>query len=623
MNERISTGVFASCLVAAVVSAKAFAIGLLLLCAGADGQAVMISPSPVLDELVEKAAANQEQHDGEHALLEGTIGRTAESMRRESVVPDRGTWTDREPSDGSGQKTADAVETLMENIDRPTFGLALRPEAAEFEELARDHAHFSRTVIVDNRELRSRVVDGVSVRGSDALARRQLELRESLQALSDRDGLPTLLEHPDPRVRTLVLGAIFQRENPGDLPLIASRLDDGALTFPDLHNAITSQPGPRPMGELESPQSVGEVARAMLALWGVSPHAYRHRVTTEDFDRYWGRFRGRDHSADWFLFKISRATRRTSPLRPDFHDDVERVVAEMNALPANERAWVQLFVHVGSFTDLEVVLPEATIVKSLKEVGAEKLVRFLERERVSDDPALWFDDPQNARRSLYGQMAHFILFRANDFLRPEDAPRLLACEERERRDVDRNGVVTPWWAAAAAELVHEGDSAEAASIVDEALRRFPLSRLGGRDQAVLMGVVWSMNGMGEQNLLVDWFYAAQELVLREGRNEPNHGPAGFLRLVDQSDRAEKSDLLAVLAADERFFLTDWPVLRVMLEMTNAELRRPLVSPDEMFDGRRGDNTEALARWRGLLREHFSKAEPALDDPEKFDRELSD
>jgi hypothetical protein len=80
-----------------------------------------------------------------------------------------------------------------------------------------------------------------------------------------------LLKHPDPKVRTLALGAIFQREDGRDLPLIASLINDSALTFPNLHNVIGSGGGPQPLSEFEDSQTVGYVAQAMLAFWGV-PH---------------------------------------------------------------------------------------------------------------------------------------------------------------------------------------------------------------------------------------------------------------------------------------------------------------------------------------------------------------
>ena len=46
----------------------------------------------------------------------------------------------------------------------------------------------------------------------------------------ERDMLITLLGHPDPRIRTLALGALFIREDPQDLPLIARLKGDHAAT---------------------------------------------------------------------------------------------------------------------------------------------------------------------------------------------------------------------------------------------------------------------------------------------------------------------------------------------------------------------------------------------------------
>ena len=131
---------------------------------------------------------------------------------------------------------------------------------SQLERMVQRCSHFARTAIIYNRQLR--------LWEEDLLVAQQNRLVRELRALSgNRESLVTLLEHPNPRVRTLALGALFEREDGRDLPLIASLVDDEAPTFPDLHESMNSMGGPRPMSELESPQTVNDVAQAMLKFW--------------------------------------------------------------------------------------------------------------------------------------------------------------------------------------------------------------------------------------------------------------------------------------------------------------------------------------------------------------------
>jgi hypothetical protein len=84
------------------------------------------------------------------------------------------------------------------------------------------------------------------------LAAEQLRLGKELRELSgDQNSLVALLQHPDPKVRTLALGAIFEREDGRDLPSIATLINDSAPTFPNLLESLNQQAGPRALAELE------------------------------------------------------------------------------------------------------------------------------------------------------------------------------------------------------------------------------------------------------------------------------------------------------------------------------------------------------------------------------------
>jgi hypothetical protein len=206
-----------------------------------------------------------------------------------------------------------------------------------FEQMAQTYSHFSLTVVIQNRPLRlwtpmEETKPGTNLPAiwkpqNNPLAVEQLQLVKELRALSgNRQTLAALLKNSNPKVRTLALGAIFQREDGRDLPLIASLINDPAPTFSNLHESMSSMAGPRPVPEVENPQSVGDVAQAMLAFWGV-PHngmpvgmsfgrMDRTGINTNNFAEYWKKYAGRECSASWLMVKMKRATRQTTPIQP-------------------------------------------------------------------------------------------------------------------------------------------------------------------------------------------------------------------------------------------------------------------------------------------------------------------
>ena len=395
-------------------------------------------------------------------------------------------------------------------------------------------------------------------------------------------------------------------EDPQDLPLIASLVDDTMQTMFDIHDSMNSQPGVRPLGEIESPQTVGDVARSMLVFYLQAAHLER----ASRFADYWLPRQGRTTCAGWFLVRFRRATRQTSSLKPEYHEDVKRVLSEINALPLAERAWTQVYVFCdGRMTDLENLLPEAACVASLRAVGSDQIVQFLQRKPVTQDPDLWFDGADRVR--VFSRMTHFVLRHAPELLRVQDAPVLLECEKDPLRS--SNGVLQgtfPAWAAAAAELTSQDDPAAAKAIIDAALLRFPLDGIrGGEEQAALIGALFRCAAATEQQSIVDWFYQAQAKATRDIQDGSNHGSVAFLRQAREAKRSVTRAMLAAIVADRRFNQTDYWTLEALLKMANADLTEPLVSTREMSDAwpprQRLDQEATQARWRGILARHYA------------------
>jgi hypothetical protein len=88
--------------------------------------------------------------------------------------------------------------------------------------------HFATDDIVKNRW-------SESGRWPVGLLEEQQHVVEQLRSASrDRRALRNLLTDADPKVRTLALGALFMREDPQDLPLIARLMGDTSATIPRL-----------------------------------------------------------------------------------------------------------------------------------------------------------------------------------------------------------------------------------------------------------------------------------------------------------------------------------------------------------------------------------------------------
>ncbi|MGO8746910.1 MAG: hypothetical protein ACLQNE_13065 [Thermoguttaceae bacterium] len=468
------------------------------------------------------------------------------------------------------------------------------------EDGARTYSHFATGDIVYNR----RTSPG---RWPPALYEEQARLLIDLRAWAKHaEAVRSLISHADAKVRTLALGVLFVHEDPQDLPLIASLVDDKMPTILNIHDSSSSQGGVRPLREIEKPQTVGDVAQSMLLFYLQAARLERG----SRFADYWLPRQGRKTCASWFIVRFRRATRQTTPLRPEYHEDVKRVLSEINVLPPGERAWTQLYVFCdGPLTDLESLFPEAACVASLQAVGPDQILQFLQRKRVTQDPDLWFDEDDRVR--VFSFMTHFVLRHAPELLRAQDAPVLLECEKDPLRS--SNGVsqgTFPAWAAAAAELTGQNDPAAAKAIIDAALLRFPLKGIrGGEEQAVLIRALFRFAGVTEKQRIIDWFYQAQAKATREKQDWSNHGSVAFLRQVREAKRSDARPLFAAIVADPRFDQTDYWTLEALLKLANADSTEPLVGIREISDAwpprLRPDQEATQAKWRDILRRHYA------------------
>ena len=420
--------------------------------------------------------------------------------------------------------------------------------------------------------------------------------------------LTALIDHPDGRVRTLVLGALFVGENPQHLPLMASLVDDKSLAFKHVPFSLNSFGMRGNQGKtVDDPQTVGEVAQTMVS-------HYVQQVFQKPgtgFTDYWQARKDRKHCASWFLIRFQRATRNQTPTQTRYQQDIQRVIDDLNTLPVAERAWTQVYLRCRSASVLEQSLTDEPCIAALKEIGPYQIVRLLKREKFSDDPDLQLQEPGGARDVLHSWMSHFILRRAHGLLRVQDVPVLLECEDVGRKTPLLGA--SPYWAAVAAELVGESDPDAASEIIESALKRFPLSDvLGGTQQAVLIGSLWRIHGARKKEQITDWFYQAQSMAIERKSGYPNHGPEAFLNQVLNDKRSDTKELMSTLVTDLRFDLSDFPVMKAMLEIASDGLAEPLVSQEKIYSVWRAQQNQdevaqkVFADWRQLLISHYAQ-----------------
>jgi len=483
------------------------------------------------------------------------------------------------------------------------------------EQMAETYGHFSQTVVIHGRPLRlwppleqgKTPSNGFSIpkRGTNVLAAEQLRLVKELCELSgNREALVALFTHANPKVRTLALGAIFQRNDGRDLPLIAGLINDSAPTFPNLHDPMSSMGGPRPLPELENPQSVGTVAQTMLAFWGVS-HDGRQvemgfgrpvtSITTNDFAGYWKKYAGRKYAASWFMVKMKRATRQTTPIQPEYLADIDRVISDMRALPAPDSQWIQLYVLAPGNQFTTRLVPDDELIAVAKKLGPDALLRFLQRQKISDDPDLRLDKDNPE----FVGISNFILRHAEQLLRSEDCDALLACQYV----MHDSGGVNPAWAIGAA-LVRP---ARAGEILHDALAHETRSYETAAGE--LAGALWRIRGPAERDFLVNWFYTVLPTA-----SEPMHQPVAFLWGVETDARPDTKQLMAALVKDSRFNHTDWNTLKEMLNIANTGRATPLVPESDIYDAQPNSNADVrrvYPEWRNRLRHEYGLPEEPL------------
>jgi hypothetical protein len=471
--------------------------------------------------------------------------------------------------------------------------------------------HFATRAIITNRPVRANEFPLNMVA-------EQAQFLADLKNLSrDSDELHRLLNDPNPRVRTIALGALFVREDPHDLPYIASLIGDDAATVPDLHESTSAAPWVPPLSDLEGPQTVGRVASAMIHFYLDATHTHAVGQATREeapaaellpvFDRYWAERKDRAHCASWFLVKLERATRETEPIHPQYRADIDAVLAQIDALPPPDRKWTLLYALFGEvLPEREGVLSTEALLHAAQPIGSADMMKFLLLEPFSTDPDLRFTQADPRGEVLYPITA-FILNHAPQLLRPGDGPVLRA---NAFNDPQRRQGSSLWIAASDWLLGIENPARGAAQLkADFALFPPSSSPWSQAGQMPLAVDLWRFSGASEKKFLVDWFYGLSP------RQNPSLGQE-FLRTVDADARPDTPELFTAIVADPRFDNANWSVLAQLLESAEGGFSTPLVPTTQIYSYQpnqfRSDEAVVFASWRNVLRRHYGLPEHQPD-----------
>jgi len=394
-----------------------------------------------------------------------------------------------------------------------------------------------------------------------------------------------LCHDPDPKVRTLALAAIFQRNDAHLLPLIVELTGDTAPTFPGY--ARLSQTWLRRTGGWPPPkeQTVGGVANTMANFYlGRAGFAYgvAGSYGNPGFAAYWAQRKGRKFCAGWFWVELARASRSTSPTQPKYRADIRAVRRHIDALPAADRDWTLLFLNGDEGSDL--LATEAELTAAARRRGADALLSVLRDEIPSTDPDMQHR-PDNDW--LYQRLMGWILARAPELLRPDMADALLKCERRQRdyrAHKETDPLITAAWPVAAARL----QPARGREILLAAWPRFQREN-DGEERAALMAALTAVGDAHDFGFISTWLFSPLSVKPDGGFNGGRQSE--FFRLLPHRGASKATrQLVARLIEDKGFDTAKFQAVDQAAVLVNGWSPAPIVDRQKLYE------TSGIGDW---------------------------
>jgi hypothetical protein len=446
-------------------------------------------------------------------------------------------------------------------------------------------------------------LDGLAMRFAPRkLTDSWLEASRALTAgKDDVAGLIPLLKHKDPKVRTLALAALFDRQDPKLLLHLAGLVGDKAKTAPQvvIRRAVAAfgkddELLPQDIDE----QTVGQVAKEFLTRW-LAPAGYK----VEQFDAYWAERKDRSWCASWFLTRFERASQNTTAFDPKRGTPLIRAIRkDIDALPEVDRDWALLWVgtHHGSISDepARILATPDDLIAAGKRLGPKRLMELIQEKEISKDPDM-APRPATEPRQTRGRddVILWVLKNAGKLLRPEDAPAVLVMEDQLRDP-------TPWCAIAAAELQPEN----ARKWLRAAMGRFAGKEIYTHlayDRADIAVAIWRIIGDGETDYLVDWFFNEKGT---ENVEPPQTGK--FVTEIQGVRSPADRKLVARIVTDARFDKIGYTSVRSVVRVVNRWTKTPVTPPRDLYPNwesgtlrpQTAGDMQVIAGWRSKLRD---------------------
>lgn len=457
-----------------------------------------------------------------------------------------------------------------------------------------------------------RYADGLSTGPTGAaLAGHSAWTRLVAAPVLPRADLEALLAHPEPKVRTLAMLLLFDREEFDVLPRLATLLDDPAVTIP--RRSIV--PEAKLAGDTSPPRyqvtaaSVGDVAAGLLGFYyGVLD--YRGPHDDAGFAAFWRPRRGRATTIGWLRVRLMRATGGMSPIRAECRDRVGRVRAAVAALASPDRELARLGALAPWVEAGDAFATEAERIAAALALGDDGLLACLAGNFPSDDPDLALLFCRGGVPGDGSTLHRFVLDPDHAIFTPAAAPRLLALEREQRRA----GRIDAGWIAVAASLRPE----HAGEWVGDALARLD-ANYDGMQTAELLRVLVRCGGAAAEPAVVARFWqedlvrlygvAPRRRVLAALAARPHDDALRLLRALVAAPTFAGADAGTMLAVHEaarvvlgRTVLDDyairagWHPLGLGNLVTSAQ--RQAARAQYPADSERLDAT--VARWRAAL-----------------------
>lgn len=451
---------------------------------------------------------------------------------------------------------------------------------------------------------------GEDLTATEPALKKFVDLSHSLR--KDPSAAVPLLQHNDPKIRSLAMSILFDAEKPEFLPLIHKLTKDTSPTFPTIKqddSAIWMR------GRENESQTVGMLATSYLDFMLMERKGEDFETVRKERQQVAGL------TVDHWERRLDRASSSSLPVQDEREPLIDTVWDEIRREPEPRVHWLMLWLGAmwhqkGMMTNGKHPTTgpsEEEIIKSVQKLPREQLLGFLADAAINDDPSMQLKQMNNWPNK---RAKIFLLKHADRFFEEKDSAKLLKMEVARSPERTIDPFVSGWWAVAAANL----DPANASTILKSAILRYN-SSYQSDERALIASTLCNLSGKTETPYLIEWFFT--EPI------EVSSFPHARAKFLINAGNTKNIEMLHAIVADPRFEKLEWQSLARFVRVANSLNKMPIVSNEEfesawhpLGEGHYESEKEqarkdypvetkaleeSLARWRNSLR---AWAEPA-------------